>query len=785
LAARVIFWLHLIRDWMLSALRAQGETAAQDLRSASGGLRRRPLSTGALVLLFSVVVSGNTCLVTIANAMLFHPLPYDTSGRLVYLAQARSAGAVDWQPIPIDLARIWRDRSHALTDLSFFSEVTTDLGGAPVHVFLVSPQVLKNLEITAEYGRLPEENDETAATLGPRLWERLYGGSRSALGATFQLLGRKYRVAGVVKEQPDFPFDADVWLPLPHDTAYAAVFGRLKPGLSLRDAQTEGREIQRRARNDFPIQLAWLRDSNLDPRYGFILSLLEAAFLAALLLTCADLGILQFAHIQRRRRDVGIRMAVGASRGRLLRFLLAETLLMAIAAVALSLPLTIGAISFLREKMDWWGLHRIAGWSSIRFGGSTVAAALGMGLASGMLGAILPSWRLVNRNVWAVVQPPSEAEDTAGRLRVALLGSQFGLAVLAFFLAVAFSTEADRRLASPAIRFFDGAWQAMLPAKGSRAEASGVLRRIVKSLESRGYAPLVAWPPPFLEEPGPFQCESAGRRLLAEWMSVNGRFFQIPGFRWRSGRVWTEEEATHCDRLRVVVNEPLARGSGDAPRQIVLVNSNGRRVDADIVGVVDQPSLDLYQTRAGPMIFIPYQCATISQRDVILPAGHDAQAALGQAVREADALLQPVVRDFARRLDANALAWRIIVAGLWCAAMLSLGLALTGMAAYLVQTFAERRHEMAMRCALGGIAHDIWTLLARQVAAALVLGTLLAGLFGMGVLRLPTGMTPAPGGITMAAAAAVLLLWSLWGLASRFASERAAAVRLIRRLRHV
>jgi hypothetical protein len=277
-----------------------------------------------------------------------------------------------------------------------------------------------------------------------------------------------------------------------------------------------------------------------------------------------------------------------------------------------------------------------------------------------------------------------------------------------------------------------------------------------------------------------------GRRLLAEWMSVNSRFFQVPGFRWRNGRAWSEGEAERCDPLHIVVNDALARSIGNLPQSIVLVNANGHCVKADIAGVVDGPSLDLYETRAGPMIFVPCQCATVPQESLIVPAGPGVAEMLRQAVHEVDPSLQPVARDFGLRIHENAAGWRFVTAGLWGTALLTFGLALTGIAAVLTQTLAERGHEIALRCAVGGLARDIWTLLAREAAPALAIGTAAAAACGTAVLWLPTGLSSlAAGTVGVAGAAAALVLWLAWALASRFASERAAADRLPDRLRHV
>ncbi|SPE35468.1 membrane hypothetical protein [Candidatus Sulfopaludibacter sp. SbA3] len=118
--------------------------------------------------------------------------------------------------------------------------------------------------------------------------------------------------------------------------------------------------------------------------------------------------------------------------------------------------------------------------------------------------------------------------------------------------------------------------------------------------------------------------------------------------------------------------------------------------------------------------------------------------------------------------------------------MLALALALTGIMAYLTQMFAERRHEMALRCALGGWTRDIWGLITRRAAPSLAIGTILAGLLGTVVMWLPDGMAPAFGlALWAAAAGSIAALWASWGAASWWASRHAATKSGMERLRHL
>ncbi|SPE35470.1 membrane hypothetical protein [Candidatus Sulfopaludibacter sp. SbA3] len=621
-----IFWLRLVPDWAVSATRMHGEITERDLRSAAGSLKRHPLSNATLIGLFSAVVAANTVALLLVYHLIWEPLPYEAGGRMVFLAQKRTGGNLAWQGVQLSLAEQLRRQSRALTDFAYQSQFQTTLDDAPLSGLLVNGMALRNLGVTVEYGRLLEDGDEGTAVLSPQLWERRYRKRPAAIGSTLHIMGRDYRIVGVLGAQPDFPFAADVWLSRARG-GFGGVFARLRPGASIGDAQREWLQVEKQAGALWPAEFTWLRQANREPTTDFAIGLLQAAFLVALLLACADMASFQFAHVLRRQREVAIRMAVGASRARLLRFLLTEGLVMAGLAGLLSMPIAAEALGLLRKQMDWWGLHRMAGWSSLHFGAWGGVLAMGVALASGILGSMLPAWRLVNRDPWGMLAPMRHRE-IAGRLRLTLLSAQAGLAILVLFLAVSFSVEGRLRLNSPVARHFRSAWKVSLQAPPSRPDTVAGLRNMEQILGARGYAPVISSSPPFVDEPGPVEYESGGKHL-AYFAVVNSRFFEIPGFRFRDGRAWTEEEARSCANIPVVVNSDLLR---DAPgaragQPMVLLNANGYRARATIAGILQEPSLDLYKQHTGSAIFVPFQCGNAGRNNLLVRFGGDAAAA--------------------------------------------------------------------------------------------------------------------------------------------------------------
>ena len=785
LIASVVFWLHLVRDWAETVAGSHAEIAGQDLRAASASLSRRPISTPSLVVLFACVICLNTVMLVVVQRLMLMTPPFEARGPLVYLAKTDSTGSPEWQTVPRPLVDRLARTTRNLEDVALIVDFTAILDGVPVRCYYAAPAAFRIFGLTAAAGRL-FASDERGAVIGWRLWQQRYRGLPAVIASSLNIAGREYRIVGALDNR-DSPFDADVWLPLPSPGISGALVARLKRGAVLRNAQAEWAEIQRRGVGLPLAELNWLRRANRDSKFDFIIWLCQAAFLAALLLACADLASLQFGHSLRRQREIALRMAVGGSHGRLLQFLLTESIVTALLGGALSLPLSAALMAFLHARLDPIGVYKLWGWSFVGLDRFAVVVALVLSLASGVFAGFFPAWRIVNRDPWPMLAlPRQDSRSSVSRLRLVLLSAQVGLAAALVCFAIAFAAEGRGRMDAPAVQYFRQAWQVSLALPNPRNPLN-LFPRLSQRLAEKGLAVVVTDTLPFVNGPDPFEYEAGGRHV-AYIAHVNARFFDTPGFRWLRGRVWTEAEESRFPPP-VVVNQAIVQEASPLANSLVIVNPNGTRVQTWIAGVVEQPSLDPYRAKAPPTIFIPYPAGRLNRTMMLVRFSGSAEAArstIETVVREVDPVVQPYFQYYGDRIRITAIGWRYLMALLSVTALLALGLALTGSAAYLTQTFSERSQEVALRCALGSRCGGIWIWATRQVCPALIAVVAAASASAEFAKWLPSRMVPTSRLVLWAACGfSVILVLGMWSAACWLASRRAAANPLMDRLRRI
>lgn len=776
LAARLDFWLRIALDWIRSVGSVHAEITGHDLTAAWGNLRRRPWSTSGFILLLTAVIAINVVGITLAERIIVRPLPFESRGRLVFVAESREAGSVGWLAVPRSIAETMRQSSRTLQDVATISGgVFDNSDGVRRRMVFVTPTVFADLDVKPAAGVIFREGDEDAVVLGHRIWEARYGSSWSAIGKMMRFAGRAYRIVGALAEQPDALFDADVWASQ-RSTAggVAMVVARIRPGFSLGDALQEFAALRSRAQDYWPAELSPLRRIYRDPVFDYIAWGSVVIFFLVLLLACTALVSLQLGQAIRRRRDSAIRVALGASRARIVRFAMTESLAVSLLAGLLSLPITAGAILVFHRAGDTWGSHRLAGWTSVQFDETVVALTIGLCVLAGGLAGSVPAWRIATRDPWAILNCGQfHLPRTAERLRSRLLCMQVGLAGLILFAAVTFSIEGRRRLVAPQARYFDATWSLEFPA-GVRSMSG--LGGMVERLEAAGHRPIVTSTTPFGQEPAAIECQAGEKRFTVHIVRVNARFFDIPGFQWIRGQAWTESDAVRRDLPPIVISESLAQQAGLNPGDVLTVlNANGQRVEERVAGVIKAPPLDMYQVWPSSLIFLPWQQGTLN--GISLLADGDPSGIAG-------AVSKPILRSFASRIRENSIVWITVLTILWCSGLMALSLALIGAAAWLGQCFAEHGLEIAFRCSIGIPARALWMWAVRRVWRPLAVGLAAAVLMGCVIFMVPsrlltTGkMIPAIAGLMV-----IAVVWAFWSLVLWIGSARAMADLPARRLR--
>lgn len=388
----------------------------QDVRFALRGFRRRPGHTGLALLVLALGAGGNTAILSIARKVLLDPLPFPDSARLVRISETTPEGSEISVSYPNYLD--WRDQNRSFGSLAAFTALSTTLPGDPperLNAHVVSGNFFSTLRISAALGRALAPGDDLPAAapvamLSHTLWQRGFGGDPSVVGRTLLLEGRPHTIVGVAPL--DFRFyeygDADLWTPLgpwardpASDTllrrshAGLYVIGRLRDDVSLDSARADMDAVRRRLTAAYPtddgghgVRIASLKESVVGDSRPAI-AIVSGAALLLLGIACANVTGLLLARWTERRREIGIRLAIGANRSRLVRQLATENA--TLAATGAIVGLAVGEV-LLRALVTTRSIE-IARLSEARLDPAVFAAVVGTTVASAILFGLVPAFR--------------------------------------------------------------------------------------------------------------------------------------------------------------------------------------------------------------------------------------------------------------------------------------------------------------------------------------------------------------------------------------------------------
>jgi len=399
----------------------------------------------------AIGIGATSAIFSVVDAVLLRPLPYRDSGRLVALFAHETPKAERRDPTsPADFLE-WRSASRALEQLTAahpWSPVLTGRGPAEeLHGLQATPGLFDLLGVAPALGRtFHEGGDEFQLVLGDSLWRRRFGADPAIVGSSLVLDGRPYRVAAVMPPGFRFPpfwaTDAEMWVPLVFSAAQQAdhgrflrVFGRLRPRATLEQARAEMDVVGARLAGEWPRTNADLRvnlESLQEPvvsRARPALLLLSVAVALVLLIACANVASLLLAQGLAREKEVAVRAALGASRGRLLRESLGESTALSLAGGIAGLCLArVGIPAFLALGPS--GLPRA---EEVSVDARVAVFALALSLLTGLLAGLLPALRASRADL---VPSLKQGERLAGgrggrhRLHDLLVAGEFAMAVV-------------------------------------------------------------------------------------------------------------------------------------------------------------------------------------------------------------------------------------------------------------------------------------------------------------------------------------------------------------------
>jgi putative ABC transport system permease protein len=427
---------------------------AQDLKYALRVLRKSPGFTAAAILVLALGIGANTAIFSVVNAVLLRPLPFQDSSRLVQIwhvpppknfpgmttFSVSAANYVDWQ-----------QQNHAFERMAIysFSSFNFTAGDQPeaIQGAGVSPDFFSTLRSQPILGRTfaPEEDQpghSHVILLSHAIWKSHFAADQNIVGQNIALDGQSYTVVGVMGPDFRFPDWAKVWTPMAWTDAqrqvrgehHYLVIGRLKPGVQLPQAQAEMNTISSRLQQQYPEDdkgwgavLIPLREQIVgDVRPALLILLGAVAFV--LLIACANVANLTLAKTFARRKEIAIRASLGASRGRVLQQVLAESVLLALAGGALGLLFAHAGTSIITNFLA----DSLPRSTEIGLDGWVLAFTLVVSLLTGIAAGLVPALRLTKPDVnEALKQGGRTGSDSAGsRIRSLLVVSEVALSLV-------------------------------------------------------------------------------------------------------------------------------------------------------------------------------------------------------------------------------------------------------------------------------------------------------------------------------------------------------------------
>jgi putative ABC transport system permease protein len=730
-----------------------------DIRYALRTLHRHRVFALTAILTLGLGIGANTAIFSAVNGVLLRPLPYPDPDRILTIWGRHPAIGRESASLPDFLD--WR-KARSFSGMAAWANAAFTVTGTGepevVSGALVTPNYFRVLGAPIPLGRDFRDDEARGAArvvvLSQGYWQRAYGGRSDIVGSRITLGGVPYTIVGAGARGLALPAEVDIWAPFQTDTTlgrrndFLQVIGRLAPGATAETAEVELATIARRLEAEYPasnagwgVELIGLHERIVGEIRPALLVFLGAVALV-LLIACANVANLMLVRVAARERELTIRAALGASRRRLVRQLLTESVLLALAGGVLGLGLAVGGVSALRA-LDPGTLPRL---DAVRLDARALAFALVLSVGTGLLFGVVPAVRARRFDLRGGLAEGGRALSgarSAARTRSALVLAEVALAsvllVGAALLLRSFVglTRVDpgvsvdgiltARVTLPRSRYDDPARQvAFADALLDRARAlPGVASAALGSAAPVDDAvPYWAIALAGVEQPPPDVVQDAVvYRASPEYFHT----FGLPLIR---GRLFEASDRT--DRAPVaIVSQGLARRYWPGGDPVGSRLTFGDPTDSatswmTVVGVVGDVRQDGAVSPAYPQIYVPF--AQLSNRSVVvaLRTGRNPlalAAPLKQALAGVDpSLALSQVTTMEQRVASTLARPRVnalLLAGFAATALVLAALGIYGVIAYSV---VQRTRELGIRVALGASADAVLGMVMRQGLTPVMIG---------------------------------------------------------------
>ncbi len=739
-----------------------------DIRYAVRIMLRAPLFTATVVITVALAISANATIFTVVNAVMIKSLPFAEPNRILQVAEKN-----DKLNLPTFAASIlnfvsWREQTQSFEQLAGVGYATFTLSGSGEPEQLsgnkISPtltRVLGTKMIAGREFRAEEEkpNGPAVAMIGEGLWKRRFASDPALVGRTITLDGGPTTVVGIAPDSLKLIGGGDIYTPLTVDPAneirlnhVIIVFGKLKPGVTQQQAQAEMNTISARVGQQYPevrywgIQLVSLFDTFVasDLKTGLLVLLVAVVFV--LLIACANIANLLLARAATRQKEMAVRTALGATRGRLIRQLLIESVAFAILGGGTGLLGAVGAVRLLTRSLPAGTLPV----PDIGVDANVLWFSFALTIATGLLFGLAPAWRIATVKTNDTLKEGGRGSTggirswlrdslAAGEIALAailLIGAGLLMQSLANLQRVKLGFDSDHlmtfQLAPPVPQYplADKAPQFYHALIENLQSIPGVRSAAVSSGIPFGAGNFTRHPMITTEA----SVLPPGTAVPIDWRSVSNNYFDTMHIPLLRGRAFTDADTGKSQRVMIVSQSTAQKFFGDAnPIGRALRPSAKPEIAFTIIGVVgdvrdqalnqETPSLYYAIPQRGSWPLMDVVVRTDGSPEALLPS-------IRQRIHEMDAgLALANVNTMDQWLSNSAAQPRLNTVLLTSFAAVALLIAAIGIYGVLAYSVNQRTREIGLRMALGATPRSVLQLIVSQGMKVVLVGVA-AGLTG-------------------------------------------------------
>jgi putative ABC transport system permease protein len=759
------------------------QTLIQDVRYGARMLLKRSGFTIAAALTLALGIGANSAIFSVVNAVLLRPLPFAEPDRLVYAEAADLRDGTKGGSISPPDFLDYRERNHVFEHFAAFQTLSftiTDEASEPERITSarVSSDFFETLGVAPIAGGrafLADEEQEGhngVILISYGLWRRRFGADPKIVGKTLLLNGQSATIIGVMPEEFQFPRETELWTPIAFKTPQMSVrrthflqaIGRLKPNVTFDQAQTEMTSIARQLEKQYP-------ETNTDYGIGLTrlperlvgemrqsLLLLVAAVGFVLLIACANVANLQLARGASRYREIAVRAALGASRGRVVRQLLTENILLALLGGILGLLLAIWSVDLLVA----FSPENVPRVKEINIDWRVIAFTLVISLVTGALFGLIPALAASKPNLTATLKEGSRGAMGMGRqrLRSILVITEVALSLI-LLIGAGLLIKSFLRLSQVDPGFKPTNVLTMqlaltrpkYPEESQRVNFFQQLIARIEALPGVQAAGIVSELPlsgqendTFFTIEGKPQVAFGSLENDANIRIVSPDYFRAIGVPLIKGRLFTDRDKTEAAKV-IIVNERFVSRylPGEDPIGKRLTIDFGKPWTGEIAGVIGSiRHSSLAQQEPSAEMYVNYAQTPPFAMNLVVRAAGDPAHLTNAIRRELQSLDKDVpiynVKTMEQRFSESAAQprFRTLLLGLF--ALVALILASIGIYGVISYSVAQRTHEIGLRVALGAQTGDVLRLVIGQGIRLVIIGAALGLVGAIAVTRLMSSL---------------------------------------------